>query len=90
MVGCPICEKTGLVNGTPCKHCEDGAFKLTECPREFMGSEFTRAVNFACMSGKGDWPVAGGLLDQAAWFIALNQELQNEQNRIDSERMNNG
>jgi len=53
-----------------------------------MGSEFTRAVNFACMSGKGDWPVAGGMLDQAAWFLDLKQALANEQNRIDAERMN--
>lgn len=52
-----------------------------------MGGEFTRAVNYACMSGAGDWPVAGGLLDQAAWFLDLKQQLANEQNHIDAERM---
>jgi hypothetical protein len=36
---------------------------------------------------KGMFPVAGGLLDQSAWFIDLWSSLNSEQARIDAERM---
>jgi hypothetical protein len=35
----------------------------------------------------GFLPVAGGLLDQSAWFIDLRTALTNEQNIIDTERI---
>lgn len=47
------------------------------------------AVNLSGMCGKGDWPVAGGLMDQAAWFVAMKQQLDSELNRIDQERAEN-
>ena len=84
MVECPICNGAG-----DCEHCREGFFVVDRCPREYMGGEFIQAVNYASMSGKGDWPVPGGLLDQAAWFLQLKQELESEQNRIEADR-NNG
>jgi hypothetical protein len=38
------------------------------------------------MAIKGLLPIAGGTLDQSAWFIDLMQTLESEQNRIDNER----
>lgn len=40
----------------------------------------------ACHAEKGILPVAGGLLDQSAWFVSVWSMLMNEQNAIDAER----
>ena len=73
-----------------CQHCKDGFVEIPECPMEYVGGEFIDAANMASLSGKGDWPVAGGLLDQSAWFVSLVQRLRSERDRIDSERTTNG
>lgn len=58
---------------------------MESCPRAFIGTDLIAAINMATMSGGGDWPVEGGLLDQAAWFLSLKQTIDNEHNRIESE-----
>jgi hypothetical protein len=45
------------------------------------------AINVASYASKGVMPVAGGLLDQAAWFFDLWTTLESETNKIDSERL---
>lgn len=45
------------------------------------------AINLASMSGGGDWPVTGGLMDQSAWFLQLKQALDSDQNQIEAEQM---
>lgn len=55
----------------------------------FIGGELTHAINMAGMCGGGDWPIAGGLLDQSAWFLSLKHELDIEVARIQSEEMEN-
>lgn len=77
-IACPGCNEAG------CESCGDtGYFNLTECPQRYVGGELTEAINMAGMCGGGLWPVAGGLLDQSAWFVDLWQQLQSEQNKID-------
>jgi len=46
------------------------------------------AIHYATYAEKGSMPIAGGLLDQSAWFTDLCSRLQNEQARIEAERMN--
>ena len=46
----------------------------------------TFAINMAGNSGKGDWPVSGGMLEQAAWFMDLRQTLIADQNAIEREK----
>lgn len=55
-----------------------------------MGPEFIAAVNLASVCGDGDWPVAGGLMDQSAWFLSLYQRLESEMNLIEKEKMARG
>lgn len=74
-----------MIDGKKCEHCVKGVFELTECPRSFVGEEMTQAINLTAMCGKGDWPIAGGLLDQSAWFISLKQAMQQERNNIQAE-----
>jgi len=60
---------------------------LDRCPREIMGPKFIHAVNYASICGRGDWPVAGGLTTQAAWFVSLYQTLKAETGRIRQEKL---
>lgn len=82
MIECPICDGDG-----DCEHCENGSVRLDRCPRDIMGGEFIEACNVASISGKGDWPVAGGIYDQSTWFIDLYQKLKSATNRIEQESM---
>lgn len=77
---CPLCDGVG------CDHCEEGFFYLTECGRKFT-RDIVTPVNLATYAeDKGILPVAGGMLDQSAWFVSLWSALSNEQNSIDRER----
>ena len=79
-IECPICDGVG------CSECNEGHFRLTSCGRRYIGNELVRALNLAALADK-HLPSAGGLLDQSAWFIDLWTTFQNEQNRIDAERI---
>lgn len=46
----------------------------------------TEFVNLATLALKGSYPVAGGTLDQSAWFVNAMQTLDSDINRIDNER----
>lgn len=74
------------MNGEPCEMCGGhGTIEIKECPRRFVGHELTEAINVASLCGNGTLPVAGGLMDQSAWFVSLWQQLQSEQAEIDAE-----
>lgn len=64
-----------------------GSWSLTECPRRFVGSEITEAVNLISHAMNGVLPIAGGYLEQAAWFTEAWNRLLTETNRIDAERI---
>lgn len=75
------------IDGEPCPACDgNGWFEMDQCPRRFVGQEITEAINTASMCGNGTLPIAGGLMDQSAWFLSVWQELRNEETRIDNER----
>jgi len=59
---------------------------LYGCAREFIDHEISEACYYASMCGKGDWPIAGGLLDQSYWFVQLKAFRQGELNQIENER----
>lgn len=46
----------------------------------------TEFVNLATLAIRGSYPIAGGTLEQSAWFINAMQTLESEINRIDAER----
>lgn len=58
-------------------------WKLTECPKRFT-RDIVDAVNAAQLADS-HLPVAGGTLDQSAWWIALWQTFRQSVNRIESE-----
>lgn len=84
---CVVCDGVETP-GKTCSACGGaGVFRLTDCPRSFVGSELSGAVNLASFAAKGGLPVAGGLLDQANWFFSLWQSLEAEQNSVEAEQI---
>ncbi len=83
-IECVVCD--GL--DTDCQACGGGGrFAVDRCPREFVGGEVTDAINLISHAEKGNFPVAGGTLDQSAWFMGVMDRLQSDQSKIDAERM---
>jgi hypothetical protein len=74
-----------MCDGIGCQHCIDGYFQLTTCGKKFVDPYLARAVNMASHAEKGFLPVAGGLLDQSAWFVSLWSMLNCEQSIINDE-----
>lgn len=85
-IECPICDGAGNLGGHPCPHCVEGYFTLMGCPARYIGGDLIRAMNIAGMCGSGDWPVAGGLADQSAWFLNMKQTLSNEEAKIEKDQ----
>lgn len=89
-IACLKCEETGWIGDVECDECDgNGSSLLSECPRKFVGQEMTEAINIAGLCGNGTLPVAGGLLNQSAWFLSLWQSLKSEVARIENERAEN-
>jgi hypothetical protein len=56
------------------------------CGRQYVDGYLTRAINMTTHSERGLMPIAGGLLDQSAWYLDLLNTVNAEQSRIDAER----
>jgi len=76
------CNECG---GHGCKHCEGGYFKVTECPSQFIGQDLIADIRVVTAS-EHHLPVAGGLLDQSAWWFELKTLLSVEENRVQEEQ----
>jgi len=61
-------------------------FRLVQCARKYVGQEIVQAINLASMSDN-HLPTAGGLLAQSNWFYQVMVALNNDQAKIDNERM---
>ena len=61
-IECPAC------NGQGCDDCNDGSVKIVGCPNTYC-RPMIPAINLIDLFGKGVLPVAGGALDQSAWFL---------------------
>jgi hypothetical protein len=71
--------------GGECEHCEDGYFKVTECPTKYIGQELIQDIHLIGATDQ-HLPVAGGLLDQSAWWFELRNLLKLEEHRVESEK----
>jgi hypothetical protein len=72
-IDCPQC------GGEGCQACDKGAFKVIGCPNQYC-REITGTIELIELFKKGLPPVAGGSLDQAAWFISAAATLEREDN----------
>ena len=78
-IQCPVCEGDG------CDHCSGGWYEIAECPSKYIGTELIDDIRIVTASEQ-HLPVAGGLLDQSAWWFELRQSLQAEERRIQDEK----
>jgi len=80
-VACPRCEEAG------CDDCDGaGTFSLTSCPKKMLDWELVQVIRYAELFGKGLPPVAGGSLDQSAWFINLHSFYEYESSLAEAEQ----
>ncbi len=79
-IECPICGGDGK-----CEHCQDGWYTVKQCPSKFIGNDLIQDISVvsAC---EHHLPVAGGLLDQSAWWFELRGLLKSEENRVQEEQ----
>jgi hypothetical protein len=78
-IECPAC------GGDGCKECDNGYFKITQCPQQFIGQDLLSDIQVITAS-EHHLPVAGGLLDQSAWWFELRETLRREENRVKDEQ----
>ena len=72
-VGCPNCRGAG------CPECDDlGRWELAQCPLEYVDGEIWELIELANLFRKGLAPISGGVLDQAAGFVAAAQLVWSE------------
>jgi hypothetical protein len=68
-----------------CEHCQDGWYSVKQCPSKFIGTELIQDISVVSAS-EHHLPVAGGLLDQSAWWFELRGLLKSEENRVQEEQ----
>lgn len=56
-------------------------FDLTECPQKFV-EEVVDVIPLADLFHNGLAPMAGGVLDQSAWFIDAARTIKREDRRV--------
>jgi hypothetical protein len=78
-IECPMC------GGDGCQECEDGYYSVTTCPNKYIGQELISDIGIISASDH-HLPVAGGLLDQSAWWFELRSLLRSEEHRVSEEQ----
>ena len=69
---CPSCDGRG------CDECNNGHFALKVCPNKYSGELISAIDLFDCYEN-GVLPIAGGALDQSAWFIHAAKTFKTEE-----------
>lgn len=70
---CPVCRGQG------CDACgQTGRFEVTQCPLKWIEPEFWEMIEMVEFYDKGIAPVAGGLLDQTAYFVKFAAAVRGE------------
>ena len=87
-IECVVCEGTGeKAKDNPCESCNGkGYWKLTSCPRDFVGTKITEAINLSGYAKAGFLPNDGGILDQDAYWLSVWTLLERDQNNIEVEQ----
>lgn len=77
-IQCPVCEGDG------CESCDGGTYRVSMCPASWIGSDMIGDIQIVAAS-ENHLPVAGGLLDQSAWWFELHELLRREESRVQAE-----
>lgn len=64
--------------------------EVRRCPAKTLPREIAEALSWISLARNGDWPCAGGLLDQSAAFVDAFKIVGREVNRIEAEASKRG
>jgi len=79
-IACPACNEAG------CDDCgETGYVEITDCPKRCIDAGLLRAIRMADLMKQGLPPVAGGVLDQSAWFVSVYEAFRAEEAKAEAE-----
>ncbi len=85
MIACPTCDEQG------CAECnQQGFFCISDCPKNHIDLEFYHITKLADWLQSGLPPVAGGALNQAAWFMDFAKLLKSEITIAENEYIRGG
>ena len=70
-IECPVCRSDG------CDACKDGFWTVEGCPTDYCQS-VAAVVEMIDLFWQGMPPIAGGVLDQSAWFVQAARKLKTE------------
>ena len=59
--------------------------EITDCPKRCIGVDVLRAIRLSDLMKQGLPPVAGGVLDQSAWFVSFHEAFRAEEVRAEAE-----
>jgi hypothetical protein len=66
-------------NAAACEECSgSGTFDILDCPQRLIDDWVWQMIELAEMYEKGLPPVAGGVLDQAAYFVRFAKRVMDE------------
>jgi hypothetical protein len=85
VVACPNCDEQ------LCDDCQNqGFFLVDDCPKQAIDLELYQATRLAGFLDSGLPPVAGGTLNQAAWFLDFAACLKSETGMAEAELIRGG
>ena len=76
---CPACDGSG------CDECNEGRFTVIDCPNKYC-RDVAQVANLSDLFSKGIPPIAGGALDQSAWFMEAIGILERDEHTCKIER----
>lgn len=83
MLECPECDGEGSIGEKDCETCGgSGEVQLTRCSHEETASIVDLVACIELFLDHGLAPIAGGVLDQAAWFIAAAKYYETQRARL--------
>ena len=78
LIQCPSCDGCG------CEHCTNGEITITECPNKTC-EDLIPAIELSDFFHDKQMPIAGGVLDQSAWFLNFARRLKYEDAAVKSQ-----
>ena len=73
---CSRCDGTDVAR---CEVCDgEGREMIYRCPRALVEREYVELLPYLLFANEGQWPVAGGMLEQSPQFIRAVMEYRRE------------
>lgn len=76
-IECPECDGKGCGDDSKKNGCENGRFKIDQCPQSFI-RDYVPAFRLVDLFEKGIAPVEGGAMAQTCWFLNAHRQLKHE------------